>query len=122
LGYFMVKTLVFTHNPFYLLFFTVYGVDAFFTILFRLSRKENIFLPHRTHLYQYLANELEFPHFWISAFYALIQMFINLALIYWIGVDSLTYLEGVVFVIICCLVYLVLRITVIRRINSSLSG
>lgn len=115
LGYFMVKTIILTHNPFYLLFFTVYGVDACFTILYRLTRKENIFLPHRTHLYQYLANELKLPHITVSFCYAGVQMMLNLVLIYWIGLDKINFLNGLVLVVISCTVYLLLRRWVIRR-------
>src|SRR5690606_28923288 len=46
-----------TGNVIYILFFAVYGVDSVMTIIFRLLRRENIFKAHRTHLYQYLANE-----------------------------------------------------------------
>src|SRR5690606_40978152 len=74
LGYFMAKTLILTENAFYLMFFMVYGIDAAITFFYRLSRKENIFQPHRTHLYEYLANELEMPHVAVSISYALVQL------------------------------------------------
>ena len=118
LGYFMLKTIIVTQNPFYLLFFIVYGVDACFTILFRLIRKENIFLPHRTHLYQYLANELKFPHVQVSVLYASIQAIINLMLIYWLDITQIDYVEGLVFLTLFCLIYLILRTLALRAIQS----
>ena len=118
LGYFMLKTIIVTQNPFYLLFFIVYGVDACFTILFRLIRKENIFLPHRTHLYQYLANELKFPHVQVSVLYALIQAIINLMLIYWLDITQIDYVKGLVFLTLFCLIYLILRTLALRAIQS----
>src|SRR5690606_1737349 len=118
LGYFMAKTLIITQNPFYLMFFMVYGIDAAITIFYRLARKENIFLPHRTHLYQYLANELQFKHVSVSIAYAIIQLLINLLLIYGIGMEQISYFQGIVFILVCCLLYLLIRQQVLRRISS----
>src|SRR5690554_3571612 len=113
LGYFMIKTIILTNNPFYLLFFTVYAVDACFTIFYRLMRKENIFQPHRTHLYQYLANELKVPHVTVSVVYALIQLVLNLLLIYWM--DQINYGVAFAFVAIYCLVYVFIRSRVTKQ-------
>jgi UDP-GlcNAc:undecaprenyl-phosphate GlcNAc-1-phosphate transferase len=66
-----------THNFIYINFLLIYGLDAGTTILFRLVRRENIFNPHRSHLYQYLANELKISHLYISISYGSIQLFIN---------------------------------------------
>lgn len=117
LGYFMYKTIVITHNPFYLLFFTVYAVDGCFTIFFRLIRRENIFRPHRTHLYQYLANEMKIQHVFVSVFYALIQLGINLFLIYGVDMKSLPYVEGIVLVLFYCGLYLLVRNRVLKSVN-----
>jgi hypothetical protein len=51
LGYFMIKTILDSGQLGYL-FFSVYGIDAVVTIINRLIKKENIFQPHRSHLYQ----------------------------------------------------------------------
>jgi hypothetical protein len=56
LGYFMIKTILDSGQLGYIL--SVYGIDAVVTIINRLIKKENIFQPHRSHLYQYLANEM----------------------------------------------------------------
>lgn len=56
----------------------VFGIDSVFTIIYRLSRKENIFKPHRTHLYQYLANEWGWDHRLIAFLYAACQILINI--------------------------------------------
>jgi hypothetical protein len=61
LGYFMIKTILDSGQLGYILFFSVYGIDAVVTIINRLM-KENIFQPHRSHLYQYLANEMGYSH------------------------------------------------------------
>lgn len=117
LGYFMGKTVIVTENPFYLLFFIVYATDATITIFYRLLRRENIFLPHRTHLYQYLANELKIPHVTVSMAYASAQLLINLILIYVIGMDQISYWHGILFVLACCFIYLLLRRRVTQRVS-----
>lgn len=68
LGYLMVKTILLTGNPWYLFFFSLYGVDAGLTLLIRLRKGENVLEPHRSHLYQFLANEKNFPTCWYPCF------------------------------------------------------
>lgn len=60
----------------YMLFLTVYGIDVISTIAERLRLKENIFKPHRRHLYQLFANEQQVDHRLISFGYALLQVVI----------------------------------------------
>ncbi|OPB92344.1 MraY family glycosyltransferase [Elizabethkingia occulta] len=66
-----------TGNIIYLLFLTVYGLDAIWTIIRRLNKRENIFKAHRSHLYQYLANENKTNKLIVSGIYGLIQLFIG---------------------------------------------
>lgn len=61
----------------WILLLTVYGIDSMFTIFQRLWNRENILQPHRKHLYQYLANEMKWPHLLVAGLYAVIQMIIN---------------------------------------------
>ena len=109
LGYLMIKLIFITQNPFYLFFFSLYGIDACMTIFIRLSKKENIFNPHRTHLYQYLANEKGFSHLSISFAYAILQLLINLLWIYGIGLSEIHWLAGLVFVAVLIPLYFILR-------------
>ena len=109
LGYLMIKVIFITQNPFYLFFFSLYGIDACMTIFIRLSKKENIFNPHRTHLYQYLANEKGFSHLSISFAYAVLQLLINMLWIYGIGLSEIHWLAGLLFVVILVPLYFVLR-------------
>lgn len=81
LGYFMLKTIFEKEQIAYLLFFSVYGIDAVVTILYRLKNKENIFQAHRSHLYQYLVNELGWSHLAVAGVYAVLQLLINVAVI-----------------------------------------
>lgn len=102
-----------TENLLWVLLFLVYGIDAVVTILFRLKRRENIFKPHRTHLYQYLANESALDHRFVALFYAGVQLLINGVLIscfinemVWVGL--FTALTFVAF-------YLTVRRLVVKR-------
>lgn len=65
-----------------LVFFAVYGADSILTILHRMMLHENIFKPHRKHMYQLMANELHIPHVAVSALYFAVQVLISLGAIY----------------------------------------
>lgn len=62
-------------------FLLIYGLDAVTTLLLRLIRRENIFEAHRSHFYQFLANEKRWPHLRVAALYVLLQGVINIFLI-----------------------------------------
>ncbi|TBO43313.1 MraY family glycosyltransferase [Pedobacter kyonggii] len=70
-----------TDNFAYILLLLVYGLDAATTIAFRLIRKENIFDAHRSHFYQYLANEKKIPHIYISLGYGIVQLLVNIIVV-----------------------------------------
>ncbi len=80
IAYLFYRLIIFTHNPLYLLFLCVYGIDISFTIIKRLSLGHNILEPHRMHLYQVLANEAGIAHVKVSLLYAVIQLVINVVL------------------------------------------
>lgn len=76
LVFMLALLIVKTHNPLYLLFLSIYGIESILTIIYRIWLKENIFEPHRKHVYQLLANELKLPHPLISLIYSSIQLLI----------------------------------------------
>jgi len=78
LGLFILKT----HDLSYIIFLVVYGVDSILTIVHRLLLHENIFQPHRKHVYQLMTNELRVPQLVVSAGYALLQLLISLGMLY----------------------------------------
>uniref|UniRef100_F4C967 Glycosyl transferase family 4 n=1 Tax=Sphingobacterium sp. (strain 21) TaxID=743722 RepID=F4C967_SPHS2 len=71
-----------TGNPIYLLFLSVYGVDTIWTIIRRLYKGENIFEAHRSHLYQYLANEAKINKLFISFSYGFLQVAIGVLVVF----------------------------------------
>ena len=66
-----------TGSLLFILLYAVYGVDSVLTILHRLRKRENIFEAHRQHLFQYLANEMKWPHLVVSSLYMLVQAAIS---------------------------------------------
>ncbi|WP_164126641.1 MraY family glycosyltransferase [Sphingobacterium luzhongxinii] len=77
----LASLIIKTGNLIYILFLTVYGIDAVWTIIRRLSKGENIFKAHRSHLYQYLGNEAGVNKLWVSFLYGVVQLFIGVAVI-----------------------------------------
>ncbi|CDN75244.1 MraY family glycosyltransferase [Elizabethkingia anophelis] len=107
-----------TGNIIYLLFLTVYGLDAIWTIIRRLMKKENIFKAHRSHLYQYLANENKVNKLLVSAVYGIIQILIGIIVI-WTASLPLKYqiiLSGVI-ISLGSIIYLVLKKRIINKYN-----
>ena len=117
LGYFMVKTIIVSGQIGYLLFLSVYGIDAAITIFTRIKKKENIFEPHRSHLYQYLANELGYSHIVVSLLYSGIQLMVNGLLIYLESMGKLSIPTVVFFLLFQIMVYLWIRNNVVQKVN-----
>ncbi|MFV5685805.1 UDP-GlcNAc--UDP-phosphate GlcNAc-1-phosphate transferase [Flavobacterium sp. GB2R13] len=115
LGYFMIKTIIDSGQLGYILFFSVYGIDAIITIVNRLLKKENIFQPHRSHLYQYLANEMGYSHILVAFIYSAFQLVINVLVIYMNTKGYLTLFFTGAFLLILTLIYLFVRKRVIRK-------
>jgi UDP-N-acetylmuramyl pentapeptide phosphotransferase/UDP-N-acetylglucosamine-1-phosphate transferase len=115
LGYFMIKTIIDSGQLGYILFFSVYGIDAIITIINRLIKKENIFQPHRSHLYQYLANEMGYSHILVASIYAGLQIVINALVIYMDikGNLSLFFIGG--FLVLLTFIYLLARNFITRK-------
>lgn len=115
LGYFMIKTIIDSGQLGYILFFSVYGIDAIITILNRLLKKENIFQPHRSHLYQYLANEMGYSHILVAFIYAVFQLIINALVVHMSTKGYLTLFFTGEFLLILTLIYLFVRKRIIRK-------
>ena len=115
LGYFMIKTILDTGQIGYILFFALYGIDAVLTIVNRIRKRENIFLPHRSHLYQYLANECGYSHIIIAFIYAVLQLMINLFVIYLDGNRSLQLVEITSLLVVLTLIYVTIRTVIFQK-------
>ena len=108
----MIKTN--TLNP--VILFVVYGVDAGCTILQRLVAKENIFLPHRKHLYQLLVNEIGLSHLLVSFIMVSLQVLINIIwIIYYFEEQSVFFLVSVIFIL--SIIYVLIKKNVLKKIT-----
>lgn len=105
-----------TGNLIYILFLVVYGIDAVWTIIRRISRKENIFEAHRSHLYQFLGNEAGINKLLISFLYGLIQFGIGYIVIEF---SRQPLQEQLIFsgalISILSVIYLILKTYIIKR-------
>lgn len=103
--FFLLRLIIQTENLYYLLFLLLYGLDTGTTIGFRLIRKEPIFESHRSHFYQYWANEKKVPQLFVAGCYAVVQLVVNVIFIFMIPYSILSFcltllVSAVVFVII----------------------
>lgn len=104
--FYILTLIIKTENFGYLLLLLLYGLDTVSTVFFRLMRKENIFDAHRSHFYQYLANERKVPHLLVSSIYAFLQLAINVIIILLIpkslAIQSITLL-------VCAIIFIIIR-------------
>jgi len=84
----LAKLIIQSGNWLYILFLCIYGVDTVFTIIHRIIQKEDIFAPHRKHLYQLLVNELKISHLKVAALYSFLQLVICMIIFSVSGNDS----------------------------------
>ena len=102
LGKLIAKTLDFS----YIVLLAVYGVDAVLTIIHRILLKENIFKPHRKHLYQLLANEMKINHLIVTTIYMILQGLIAFGLF----VVQNRFIYSICVIIILTLIYLFVKL------------
>ena len=110
MSWLMIELMVMSNEFYWILLFSVYGVDTSYTIARRLLRGENIFQPHRQHLYQLLANEHQWPHLKVSLLYALAQAIINVAVIFLVLQGVMTTPLFLAILAIIAVSYLFVRI------------
>lgn len=120
---FALGTLIFKTGDFiYILFLAVYGVDAIWSIVRRLYLGENILEGHRTHLYQYLANEVGYNRLVISGLYATLQLLIGVLVINIARYDYETqWLFAALLLSVLSAVYLLIKQYIIRTYVSKKS-
>lgn len=111
LGALIIKT----GNVIYILFLLIYGIDAVWTIVRRLIKKENIFEAHRSHLYQFLGNEAKANKLVVSFCYGLIQFLIGLLVIQFSDQNvTAQIIFSVSLIIGLSVIYLILKTYIIK--------
>lgn len=105
-----------TGNIIYILFLSVYGIDAVWTIVRRLMRKENIFKAHRSHLYQFLGNEAKMNKLMISFSYGFVQLLIGVLVIQFSDKDfTIQIIFATSLLIGLSTIYLILKNYIIKK-------
>jgi UDP-GlcNAc:undecaprenyl-phosphate/decaprenyl-phosphate GlcNAc-1-phosphate transferase len=120
LAWFLLKLIIETGRIEYILFVSVYGIDSVATIVFRLKRKENIFQAHRSHLYQYLSNEIGVSQVLVSTLYSIVQLSINIIVIIFIQLDIMSVTLFLLFLLVLSIMYLLIRYYVTSRISKQI--
>ncbi|TKC13078.1 glycosyltransferase family 4 protein [Pedobacter polaris] len=93
----------------YILLLLFYGLDTATTVFFRKIRKENIFKAHRSHFYQYLANQLKWNHLIVSGLYVVVQLLINCTIVLVIK-DSMVF--ALIFITVFTTSFFIMRFLV----------
>jgi Fuc2NAc and GlcNAc transferase len=60
-----------------IMFLYTFYADALVTIYYRWRQGENLMKAHRSHLYQYMANELRLAHWKVTIIYAIAQLIVG---------------------------------------------
>ena len=105
-----------THQIIYILFLAVYGTDSVLTIIMRIRNKENIFQPHRSHLYQLLGNERGFMQTGVAVSYAVVQIFINILIIWAVKQNMVDqFAIAIILLLLLSFSYYLIRYFINRR-------
>lgn len=89
---------------------TFYG-DALVTIHHRWRKGENLTKAHRSHLYQYLSNELGYAHWKVSIIYALTQFFFGTLALY-------AYTKGLIWQVVLLGVFGIVFVTTYKVVKA----
>ena len=109
--YLILQLIIHTQDLKWILLLGIYGLDTVATIFCRIIRKENIFDAHRSHFYQYLANEKKWDHVKVAFTYALLQLALNVLLIY---TNTILWILACSFILI---IYIILRVSLEGKIR-----
>jgi UDP-GlcNAc:undecaprenyl-phosphate GlcNAc-1-phosphate transferase len=105
----IIQLMIASDSSQWILLVGIYGLDSVGTIILRLIRGEKVWLPHRTHFYQFLVNEKKYPHVLVSFIYAISQFILSIIL--WKG--GLLY--ALLFYIFLILIYVCARLSMEGR-------
>lgn len=81
-----------------IMFLCMFYADSLITIFYRWQKKENLMKAHRSHLYQYMCNELRIPHWKVSLTYAFAQLFFGILAL-------LAYNKGLIWQVIVLAIF-----------------
>ncbi len=112
MAYFTISLVIKTGNIAFFLMFAVTFMEAGLTVLQRLFAGDNIFAPHRMHLFQLYCNEFYKSHMLVSGIYAGVQFLFGMALFLMNYFKVSVFVQNIVLwpvFIVMCVVYLLLK-------------
>jgi UDP-GlcNAc:undecaprenyl-phosphate/decaprenyl-phosphate GlcNAc-1-phosphate transferase len=119
IGFLVLESIILSGHYVFILFGCVYGIDAIFTIFRRILGHQNIFLPHRSHLYQLLVNELDWNFKTISALYSIVQLIVNFVILFSvIIIPEYAIIVSIAILLSLCICYLLSLTLVLRNIEK----
>ena len=118
--YLLLTNFNITNSLSLILFPLIYGLDTLWTVVERAINKEKLTEAHRKHLYQLLSNEMKVSHIKVSSIYAVIQLMINLSVIYFLHEHN--YNEFIVVpsvILLSSIFYIIIKLQVYKKIGRS---
>ncbi|MCB0700337.1 MAG: UDP-GlcNAc--UDP-phosphate GlcNAc-1-phosphate transferase [Chitinophagales bacterium] len=112
ISYLITQRVIETEDYKYMGFLSLYVVDTAVTIVQRAIAGEKIFEAHRRHLFQVMSNELKTPHMVVALSYGILQLLMNAAIVN----TNLGVLGIIAFYVVMFLLYIVLKIRVLKKI------
>lgn len=104
--FFLLQLIITTNSFKYVFILLIYGLDVVTTIFFRIYRGENILDAHRSHFYQFLANEKKVSHLLVAFFYAITQLLVNYILMV---IPQLSILNGIILIFVITIIFILIR-------------
>ena len=78
---FLFKLVIHTNDFFYIFLLLIYALDSGATVLRRMVKGENIFKPHKEHLYQQLVHKKGWSHLHVSFIFSFVQLLVNVSIV-----------------------------------------
>lgn len=118
--YLLIQWYLYSGSWTVILFLLIYGLDSAITIFDRIRKGEKISEPHRSHLYQMLANQAGISHVNIALIYALLQLAINFGFFIYPRTIPGPF-EGLGIIVITGVVYIALKAFLLKKYSKVLS-
>lgn len=111
----LFKLIISTSNPVYFLLLVVYGIDTGVTLFVRLKNGDNIFNPHREHLYQKIVDISKWSHIRVSLLYSFIQILINVIVVYFLSISEMKYFLSSLIIFILYFSYTFVKNKLVKK-------
>ncbi|WP_158530616.1 MraY family glycosyltransferase [Algoriphagus yeomjeoni] len=117
--YLLIQWYLYSGSWTVILFLLIYGLDSAITIFDRIRKGEKISEPHRSHLYQMLANQAGISHVNIALIYALLQLGINFGFFIYPRTTPGPF-EGLGIIVITGVVYIAIKAFLLKKYSKVL--